>query len=30
VLEKNLKEEKDTDKVLTQMAETKVNLAAAE
>jgi len=30
VLEKNLDEEKDTDKALTQMAEAKVNLAAAE
>jgi ferritin-like metal-binding protein YciE len=30
VLEKNLKEEKDTDKALTQMAEANVNLAAAE
>ena len=30
VLEKNLQEEKDTDKALSQMAEAKVNLAAAE
>ena len=30
VLEKNLQEEKDTDKTLTQMAESKVNTLAAE